>query len=122
MKWEQFTTLEAAAKFAPTSPGVYAIGTVSRLHGLPISTSWAYIGMAKNLRQRIAQHLPNSEFNKMLRAWIHANHAVVEIWTKKLTSADEADALETLMIGELNPIFNTMKRTNLGKKDDNEQS
>lgn len=116
MKWEQFTTLEAAAKYASTSPGIYAIGTISRLHGLPITTTWTYIGMAKNLRQRIGQHLPNTEFNKMLRAWIQANHSTVEIWTLKLRSAEEAYRLETVLISKLNPDFNTLKRTDLGKE------
>lgn len=114
MGWDRFSTLEAASRFGPAGPGVYAIGKVTRLHGLPLAAEWVYIGMAKSLRVRISQHLPYSEVNKPLRAWIQANHSSVEIWTRKLESEAAADSLETHLISTLNPQFNTMKRTNLG--------
>ncbi len=109
--WKQYTTLEAASKYATTQPGVYAIGVISRLEGLPLECEWAYIGMGGNLRARIAQHLPNTEINRTLRAWIQVHYVDIEIWAIATSSEVEADKLETKLIGRLNPRFNTLKRT-----------
>lgn len=120
--WKKYTTLEAASKHASTAPGVYAIGTVVRLEGLPLSCEWAYIGMGGNLRSRIAQHLPNTEANKKLRAWIQGRYGTVEIWAISTDTEKSADALETSLIGKINPIFNTRKRTNLTDGEDDVES
>lgn len=108
--WVVTTSVSGAVKRAPRSPGLYAFGTVRRVDGLPVETTWVYAGRATGvagLKGRLRQHEPHREANAELRDWLITAENV-EVWFKAFPSAHEAIEMEAELIYELNPIFNTL--------------
>lgn len=106
--WRAARSLSSAALFAAETPGVYAIGRVDRLHGLPVRAEWAYVGRTDSLRRRLLEHTPWIESNPGLRAWVKRNRDKLEVW---LFAADAAMSrqLERTLIREIQPLFNRIR-------------
>lgn len=110
LNWTATPNLRVASRFAAPAPGVYAIGGVHRLAGLPRSIEWLYIGRstAGGLRGRLRSHRPQYEANPQLRKWLAQHHEEAEVWFALTVSAEEAIELEKRLIYQLNPRFNTI--------------
>lgn len=106
--WRASRSVAAAALLASQRSGVYAIGRVERLHGLPVSAEWAYVGRTESLRRRLLEHLPTVEENPGLRAWLRRNRERLEVW---LLAADSSVSrrLERTLIKEIQPLFNRIR-------------
>jgi excinuclease UvrABC nuclease subunit len=107
--WVASPSIGAAARIAPNSPGVYAIGQVKREAGLPVEVEWVYVGRStKGLRNRLNQHEPIVERNEDLRWWLSDRHADTEVWFTTTATESDAVALEAELILSLDPRFNTV--------------
>jgi hypothetical protein len=112
--WVANTSVRNASMQAPRRPGIYAIGTVERLAGLPVGIRWVYVGRAvgkAGLRGRLRQHEPVLERNPALRLWLADRHPGTEVWFAATGTADTAIALEKALIQRLNPRFNSIGRS-----------
>lgn len=106
--WRASRSVAGAALLAAQTAGVYAIGKVDRLHGLPVRAEWAYVGRTESLRRRLLEHLPTVEDNPGLRAWLRRNRGKLEVW---LLAADSSVSrrLERTLIKEIQPLFNRIR-------------
>ena len=91
----------------PTSPGVYVIGHGNSLHGLELNRVYVYAGETMNLQRRLDEHLPETEWNPGLRAYLRRNYATVVCWYVPL-EATRRRAVQDDLIRELQPQFNTL--------------
>lgn len=106
--WRATRSLTSAALLAARTPGVYAIGKVDRLHGLPVRAEWAYVGRTDSLRRRLLEHGPSVESNPGLRGWLRGNRDKLEVW---LLAADASLSrrLERVLIRDIQPLFNRIR-------------
>ena len=91
----------------PTSPGVYVIGHCDSLHGLERSRVYVYAGETMNLRRRLDEHLPQTEENPGLKAYLRRNYATAVCWYAP-TDASRRREVQDDLIRELQPRFNTL--------------
>jgi excinuclease UvrABC nuclease subunit len=116
--WVLTTSVEAAVRRAPNSPGVYAIGRVERKAGLPVLTEWVYVGRStKGLRRRLAEHRPIAERNPGLRVWLMGRDPETEVWFTTTSSEADAVSLEAELIRDLNPSLNSVGTTRSVEKE-----
>lgn len=110
-RWIAASSVRGAAMRAPRQPGVYAIGRLRRVAGLPVEAHWVYVGRATGalgLSGRLRAHEPVREENDALRAWLMKPQDGVEVWFSPTRSKLEAIELEAALIGALRPAFNTV--------------
>jgi excinuclease UvrABC nuclease subunit len=108
--WQKAESMAVAGRRAPRAPGVYAIGSVPRVGGIPVAPEFVYVGRAigrNGLQGRLRQHLPRREQNLALREWLLTPPPCLEIWFAVTRTALEAIELEATLIHELNPRFNS---------------
>ena len=109
MKWRQ-KYLFAMKIGVPKKPGLYAYGTVKTVHDLEKSRSIVYVGKAKNLHQRINQHLPRVEGNPRLREYLRTEKDIICWYCPLDIPSKEISQLEREMIKDLAPKFNTQHK------------
>lgn len=68
--WTETRSLRQAALRAGDLPGVYLIGGLDEIAGVPRAYDWVYVGRSKSLGRRLAEHLPAHELNPPLREWL----------------------------------------------------
>lgn len=97
--WRPYNAEDVRAN-PPTSAGVYMI-RCHRKEGNPVVR---YVGQAKNLRDRLADHLSGSEPNKKLVE--HRKHEQDYTWVELARQADR-DSEESAKIEKYKPECNT---------------
>ena len=91
----------------PASPGVYVIGHRNSLHEFEFERVFVYVGESKNLRRRLDEHLPDTEQNPGLKAYMRRSYTTAVCWYAPV----EASQLRTVqddLIRKLQPRFNTV--------------
>ncbi len=91
----------------PASSGVYVIGHCHSLYGLELSRVYVYVGETMNLRRRLDEHLPQTEENPDLKAYLRINYTIAVCWYAP-TEASRRKAVQDELIRELQPRFNTL--------------
>ena len=72
--------LSASNTGVPESPGVYVIGHRDAFHGLDLKRLYVYVGESKDLHRRLDEHLPDTEENADLRAYLRQNYTDLICW------------------------------------------
>ena len=93
----------------PESPGVYVIGHRDSLHGLDLQRVYVYVGETKDLYRRLDEHLPDTEQNAALRAYLRKNYTALTCWYVP-TDASQRKPIQDDLIRKLQPQFNTIGR------------
>ena len=93
----------------PESPGVYVLGHCSALHGLDLERAYVYVGESMDLSRRLDEHLPDTEQNADLRAYLRKNYADLMCWYVP-TKASQRKAIQDDLIRTIQPQFNTIGR------------
>lgn len=109
LRWRD-KRISASNSNVPASPGVYVIGHNRSLHQLELNRVYVYAGETMNLQRRLDEHLPETEGNPGLRAWLRRNYVTAVVWYAP-TDADRRKAIEDDLIRELQPEFNTVGLT-----------
>ncbi len=91
----------------PAVSGVYAVGRITRVHGLVNDVVWLYVGQSRNLRRRYTQHTQRYEPNRVLEA-IRNDYDHEFWWTA--VALDRLDEVERDLIAELQPEGNQRHR------------
>ena len=91
----------------PTSPGVYAIGHHESLHGLEFKRVIVYVGETRNLQRRLNEHLPDTEQNPGLRAYLRRSYTTAKCWYTP-ADASRLRMVQDDLIRALQPLFNTV--------------
>ena len=86
---------------------MYAIGQLDSLHNLELERVYVYVGETTNLRRRLEEHLPDTEKNPGLRAYLRKNYIYAVCWYAP-TEASQARAIQDDLIGKIQPQFNTV--------------
>lgn len=117
LTWHQLRSAGSAESAAPPVPGVYAYAEAPRVHGLPTSLSWIYVGKARNLRSRLRQHSVEQEKHEVLRQWLQSGHDK-QVWFAAVREA-QLDLVERDLIVRLSPKLNRIKyrQHNIDTKD-----
>ena len=93
--------------------GVYAIGIqkIDRISQLAQKWKWAYVGISKNIKARLKQHLPQNERKRWLRKWMFANIKTAQVMYRYTNlSQRKLKLIEKEYIESKNPIFNILKK------------
>jgi excinuclease UvrABC nuclease subunit len=104
-EWVRLRTIHGAPGAAPPVPGIYAMGAVATVGGLPVRIDWIYVGQASNLRARLQQHDPLAETNPLLREFLASDQEEAELWFTTC-SLGELNPLEQILIKALQPSCN----------------
>lgn len=107
--WNNSRSIRGAALNAGTLPGVYLIGGVHEVAGIPMSYDWVYVGRSNNLARRLFEHLPARESNPQLRSWLIAGNTSPLIIKFAVISPQESIRIEKELIHALSPIHNRIK-------------
>ena len=91
----------------PTSPGVYVIGHHESLHGLELERLYVYVGETKNLQRRLDEHLPDTEQNPGLRAYLRKHYTSAVCWYLP-TEASRTKMIQDDLIRSIQPQYNTL--------------
>lgn len=91
----------------PTLAGVYVIGHQDTPHGLAMNRVYVYVGETKNLQRRLNEHLPDTEENPRLRAYLRKRYAHVMCWYLPVDD-DQTQEIQNDLIREIKPLFNTI--------------
>jgi excinuclease UvrABC nuclease subunit len=110
LNWRSFGSIRGAIEMAPPVPGVYAFGKRAEVQGLPSLFEWAYVGRSDRLQARLKNHLPHSERNFGLRAWLLEHINNLEVWFAE-TSAEDSRIVEVNLVRGLKPIHNQIRYT-----------
>jgi excinuclease UvrABC nuclease subunit len=88
-------------KYAPTSAGVYILLVKKKDSG-----KWRryYVGQAKNLKQRLLDHLSDSEENECIKKKV--TDKVVGFRTAIVSKQSDRDGIEKFLIDEIEPKCN----------------
>ena len=105
--WRRLFSVESAKHLAPARPGVYAYAEVTHVHGLPTALNWIYVGQARKLSQRFAQHSRSQERNPGLLHWLETPNER-EVWYVSVSS-EVLDQLERDLIVALQPRLNRVR-------------
>lgn len=106
LTWTSVPTVHGKSSNIPSESGIYAYGEVRRVGGLPVATTWVYIGKSKNLKTRIsAGHDHRREANRPLKHWITRTKGGVELWFAPVAEAD-LDRVESHLVSTIKPTFN----------------
>ena len=106
LRWRSKHLTESNSS-VPTTPGVYVIGHCDSLHGLDLNRVYVYAGETMNLRRRLDEHLPQTEENPSLKAYLRRNYTSAICWYAP-TEAGRRRAIQNDLIRELQPRFNTL--------------
>ena len=106
LRWRHKHVSESNSS-VPTSPGVYAIGNRDSLHGLELKRVYVYVGETQNLQRRLDEHLPETEENPGLRAYLRKNYTAAMCWYLP-TEASQMKAVQNELIHKIQPQFNTV--------------
>ena len=117
-QWRHRSNLRSAALLAPARPGVYVIGKIRLMLGLPLGYEWAYVGRSDNLQRRLNEHFPQREEIPSLREWMLSKRGQIDIWIMPSTKNESRD-LERQLIRSLEPVHNSI-RFNSGKGETHE--
>ena len=91
----------------PALPGVYIIGHKKTLHGFELNRTCVYVGETRNLQRRLNEHLPDTEQNPGLEAYIRKNYSSAQCWYIPV-DASQKKTVQDDLIRRLNPEFNTV--------------
>ena len=91
----------------PDITRVYVIGHHDSLHGLELNRVYVYVGETINLQRRLDEHLPETEENPALRAYLRRHYTTTVCWYAP-TEASRRRAIQDDLIRELRPQFNTL--------------
>ena len=106
LRW-RYKHLSESNSSVPTSAGVYVIGHHDSLHGLELKRVYVYVGETKNLHRRLDEHLPDTEQNPSLRAYLRKNYTTAVCWYTPM-DASQLRTVQDDLIRELQPQFNTI--------------
>lgn len=90
----------------PAVPGLYAIGHDEFFLGLEADRTYVYIGRTRNLRRRIAEHVPAIEENPGLRKYLRQRYSSAKCWYAQFQET-ELNQAESKLIRRFQPIYNT---------------
>lgn len=97
----------------PTSPGIYALASVRRVHGLPTEMEYIYIGKSNNLRRRWTEHLDIREPNPGLHGL--GGRYTYEFWWIVMP-VDQLSRVEAELIAEIKPPANRIGKRENGSR------
>lgn len=84
------------------------IGHAESYRGLELKRTYVYVGMSEtSLHRRLNEHMPDKEDNPGLQAYVKDNLDGATCWYA-VTSAEEARNIESDLIREFQPEFNTV--------------
>lgn len=106
IRW-RFKYVSEPNSSVPTSPGVYVIGHCRSHHGLELKRVYVYVGESTNLQRRLDEHLPDTEQNPKLRAYLRENYAFATCWFLPMDASRRIGVQDDL-IREIQPEFNTV--------------
>lgn len=107
LRWTVCGGIHGKRQRIPAVSGIYAYAEVTRVAGLPVSTTWVYIGQSINLQQRILNgHDVRFEKNNRLRAWMRRTRCDAELWFAPV-DAHDLDAVERDLVAAIKPAFNS---------------
>ena len=106
LRW-RYKQVSESNSSVPASPGVYAIGYNRSLHGLELKRVYVYVGETLDLQRRLDEHLPETEENPGLRAWLRKNYVAAACWFTP-TEASLRKAVQDDLIRKLQPRFNSL--------------
>lgn len=106
LRW-RFKYVSESNSSVPTSPGVYVIGHCQCHHGLELKRVYVYVGESANLQRRLDEHLPDTEQNPRLRAYLREHYAAATCWYLP-TDASQRRGVQDDLIREIQPEFNTL--------------
>lgn len=90
----------------PAVPGLYALGHIDELLGLPIAHAYVYVGKSDNLRRRIDEHHVFVETNPGLVEYLRKTKKRVCVWYTTQIPAQDLDRCERQLIRKLDPQYN----------------
>ena len=99
--------LSESSSSIPASPGVYVIGCRDSLHGFDFERVFVYVGESRNLRRRLDEHLPDTEQNPGLKAYLRKNYTTAVCWYAPV-KASQLRTVQDDLIRKLQPRFNTV--------------
>lgn len=106
LSW-RFKYVSESNSNVPASPGVYVIGHCRCRHGLELKRVYVYVGESTNLQRRLDEHLPETEQNPRLRAYLRKNYAVATCWYLPVDTGQRR-VVQDELIREIQPRFNTL--------------
>ncbi len=116
MKWHT-KKLRSSTTHIPSRPGIYVIGTLDELFGLPTGFRYVYVGKSTNLRQRLDQHYPWYEQNPDLADHLRRHQADLTVWYATEIEEKDLDRVERTLIRKLDPEYNRIKYDRVGDED-----
>jgi|GEM_PF-2830274 len=108
VNWQRAASLARGADAAPSRSGIYALGRATHTRTLPQLISWVYVGISRDIRRRLKNHLPHAERNPELRKWLNTvlpRDQRLEVWYAPLP-LDQARALERYLIQSIPNLLN----------------
>jgi excinuclease UvrABC nuclease subunit len=107
--WRRIPSITAAAREAPSSPGVYIFSETKKIASFPFENTWLYIGQSKNLKRRMKEHGPVTEAHLELRDWVVKNLDSIEVWIYTAKTVEIARKLEKHLLQRVDTVFNRQK-------------
>ena len=106
MHWRE-KRLSASSVIVPDLPGVYAIGHREMYNKLELRREYVYVGETNNLKRRLGEHLPPTEQNPKLKAYLRKHYETLICWYVP-TEADQTRKIQDELIRIIRPRFNTI--------------
>lgn len=107
--WRRMPSITAAAREAPSSPGVYIFSETKKIASFPFENTWLYIGQSNNLKRRMKEHGPSIEAYFELRDWVVRHLDSIEVWMCSTKTVEKARSLEKHLLQRVDTVFNRQK-------------
>ena len=111
MRWRT-KLLGASNTNVPACAGLYAIGHIDEVMGLPLQNTYVYVGRTDNLRQRLDQHSHLNETNPELAEYVRNNRQRVRAWFATDIDQSQLQSTEKQLIRLLKPGCNKIHYRN----------
>lgn len=88
----------------PTTSGLYIFTIQTHAGNTPI-----YVGKAKNLYERMCQHVSNSEQNLDLKSYINNYPGIIRVYWAQAPYSNDLDRMELYLFRRYNPYCNRIE-------------